>query len=133
DVAPGWELELHLEEDVLEYRPQAARAGLALEGAVGDGAERVVREHQLDAVELEEALELLDQRVARLGEDRDEVVPRELVDDRDDRQAADELGDQPVLDQVLRQQLLEDLAGVLVVLRLDRCAEADPLVTDAAL
>ena len=67
---------------------------------VGDRVERVVGEDELDVVELEEALELLGERVARLGEDRDQVVARELVDDRHDRQPADELGDEPVLDEV---------------------------------
>src|SRR4051794_23576637 len=55
------------------------------------------------------------------------------MDDRHDRQAADELRDEPVLDEILRQDLLERLAGVLVVLRLDRRAEADALVPDAVL
>ena len=41
--------------------------------------ERVLGEHELDAVEGEEALELLDERVARLDQDRDEVLARELV------------------------------------------------------
>ena len=45
-------------------------------------------------------------------EDRDQVVARELVHGRHDRQAADELGDQPVLDQVLGQAVLEHLARV---------------------
>src|SRR3954449_10162042 len=50
-----------------------------------------------------------------------------------DRQAADELRDQAVLHQVLRQDLLEQLAGVLVQLGRDRRAEADALVADAPL
>src|SRR5215211_3552856 len=133
DVATRGQLELHLEQRVLEDRAQAAGAGLALEGAVGDRAERVVGEDELDAVELEEALELLDERVARLGQDRDQVVTRELVDDRDDGQAPYELRDQAVLDEVLGQDLLEELPGVLVVLRADRRAEADALVPDPPL
>ena len=70
DVAPRGQLELHLEQDLLDDRPQAAGAGLAHEGLVGDRDQRVVGEDELDPVELEEALELLDERVARLGEDR---------------------------------------------------------------
>ena len=65
-VAARGQLELHLEQDLLEDRAQAARAGVALERLVGDRAERVVGEVQLDPVEAEEALELLDERVARL-------------------------------------------------------------------
>ena len=67
DVAARRQLELDLEQDLLEDRAQAARAGVALERLVGDRAERVVGEVQLDPVEAEEALELLDERVARLG------------------------------------------------------------------
>ena len=58
---------------------------------------------------------------------------RQLVDRRHHRQAADELGDQAVEDEVLGQALLEDLAGVLVRARGDRRAEADALVADAPL
>ena len=52
----------------------------------------------------------------RLGQDRDQVVAGELVDRGDHRQAADELGDQAVLHEVLGQHLLEQLADVLALL-----------------
>ena len=93
---------------MIERRPRAPVSRSSALSAID--VERVVGEDELDAVEGEEALELLDERVARLGEDRDEVVARELVDGAHDRQAADELGDQPVVDEVLGQALLEDLA-----------------------
>ena len=48
-------------------------------------------------------------------------------------QAADELGDEPVVHEVLGEALLEDLALVAVDPRLDRRAEADALVADAPL
>src|SRR3712207_4651443 len=89
DVAAGGQLELDLEQDLLDDRAQAAGARLALERAVGDGLERVVGEDQLDPVEAEEPLELLDDGVARLGEDRDQVLARELVHGGGHRQAAD--------------------------------------------
>jgi hypothetical protein len=73
-VAAGGELEHDLEEDLLDDRAQAAGAGLALERLVGHRLEGVLREDQLDRVEREEALELLDDRVPRLGEDPDQVV-----------------------------------------------------------
>ena len=53
-------------------------------------------------------------------QDADQVVARELVDRRDHGQAADELRDQPVVHEVLGQHLLEHLAGVLVLVRVDR-------------
>src|SRR4029079_3892125 len=46
-------------------------------------------------------------------------------------QAPDELGNQPVLDQVLGQAVLEDLARVAVGLGLDRGGKADSFVADA--
>src|SRR5581483_9325148 len=97
-VPPGGELELDLEENLLDDRAQPAGAGLALERAVGDRVQGVLGEHQLDPVELEEALELLDQRVARLGKDLHELVATQLVDRAHHREAPDELGDQAVLD-----------------------------------
>src|SRR3954452_16020214 len=133
DVATGRQLELHVEQGLLEDRAQAARPGLAGQGLVRDRGERLVGEDQLDAVELEEALGLLHERVARLGEDGDEIVSRQLMDYGDDGQTPDELRDQPVLDQVLRQHLLEELAGVLVRLRRDRRPEADAPVADPPL
>src|SRR4051794_40516947 len=114
DVAPRGQLELHLEEDLLDDRAQAARPGLPLQRPVGDRLQRVTREHQLDRVEREEALELLDDRVARLREDRDEVGARELVHGAGDGQAPDELRGQAVLHQVLGQAALEQLAQVAV-------------------
>src|SRR4051794_37565427 len=133
DVAAGGQLELDLEQDLLDDRAQAAGAGLALERAVGDGLQRVRGEDELDPVEAEEALELLDDRVARLGEDRDQVLARELVHRAGDRQAPDELRDQAVLHQVLGQAALEELAEVALGLGLDVRAEAHALVADAAL
>src|SRR4051794_6234729 len=132
-VAPRGQLELHVEQDLLDDRPQAAGAGLALERLVGDGLERLVGEHELDPVEREEALELLGERVPRLGEDLQQIGLRELVHRAHYRQAADELGDQPVLDEVLGQALLEELGGVLLLAGLDRGGEADALVADALL
>ena len=75
------------------------------------GLERVVGELQLDAVELEEPLVLLDQRVARLGEDADQRLAVEVAHGGDDRQPADELGDHAELQQVLGHDLAEDVGG----------------------
>ena len=63
---------------MIERRPRAPVSRSSALSAIAD--QRVVGEDELDAVEREEALELLDERVARLGEDRDQVVARELVD-----------------------------------------------------
>src|SRR3954463_4576953 len=45
-VAAGGRLELHLQEHLFDDRAQAAGAGLALQGLVGHGIQRVAREHE---------------------------------------------------------------------------------------
>ena len=70
----------HVEEHLLDDRAQAAGAGAAHHGLVGDRLDGVGGELELDAVELEELLVLLDQRVAGLGEDLDQRLAVELVD-----------------------------------------------------
>ena len=49
----------------------------------------------------------------------------EIVERRDHRQTADEFGDQAELQQILRLDLAEDVAGAPVVRRVDLGAEAD--------
>ena len=82
----------------------------------------------------EELLELAGDRVLRLGEDADQVVRGQRRERDDHRQPADELGDQPELEQVLGHQLLEDPAALgLVDRRLGAEADrppADPLLDD---
>src|SRR3954469_17793237 len=96
DVATGRQLEHHVEERLLDDRPEPAGAGLALEGLVGDLPERVLGEDELDVVVREEALILAHERVLRLLEDLDEVLALQLLYRANDRQAADELGNQAV-------------------------------------
>ena len=84
-------------------RPRAP--AVAAERLARDRRERALGELELHAVHLEELLVLLDQAVLRLGEDVDQRVLVELVQRGDDRQAADELGDQAELEQVLRLHL----------------------------
>src|SRR3954447_20501372 len=124
------QLEHHVEQRALDDRPQAAGAGLALERAVGDLPHRVLGEDELDAVVTEEALVLLDERVLRLLEDLDEVFAPQLVHGGDDREPADELRDQPEVEEVLRHHVREHLRRLDVVLRADVGAEADGVLAD---
>ena len=101
-----------VEHQVFDDHPQAARADLALERRLGDRFERIVGEAQLDVLVLEQLHVLTRDRVARLRQDLDERRLVELVQRADDRQAADELGDQAVLDEILRLELLERRADV---------------------
>src|SRR5215471_8714882 len=95
--------------------------------------EGVVGEPEIDNVELEELLVLLQQRVLRLDEDADERLLIEAVHGADDGQTADELGDQPELQQVLGQHVGEDRAEVLLLRLADVGAEADAVVADPTL
>ena len=98
------QVEHDAEQRLLDDGAQAAGAGAALQRLDGDGVERLVGEHQLDAVQLEELLVLARERVLGLGQDAHEVVLVQVVDRADDRQAADELGDQAEVEQVLGQR-----------------------------
>ena len=69
DLGPRGDLVHHVQQHRLHDGAQAARAGLELDGLVGRGLQRVGREDQLDVVQAEQALVLLDQGVARLGQD----------------------------------------------------------------
>ncbi len=65
------------------------------------GQQRVRADFQLHAFHLEQLLELLGDGVLRLGEDLHQRRLVQFLERRDHRQAADELGDQAELDQVL--------------------------------
>src|SRR5207249_9826667 len=75
---------------------------------------------------------LLHERVLRLDEDPHQRRLIEAGDRTDHRQAADELGDQTELEQVLGQDLGQRLTEVTVSRAADDGAEADALVTDPA-
>src|SRR5579859_96262 len=133
DLRPRRDLEHRVEQRLLDDRLEGARARSALQGQLCDRVEAALLEDQLDVVQREELLVLLDQRVLRLGEDAHDVLLIEVVQGHDDRQAADELGDEPVLQQVLRLHLLERLGhGLALDLRVRR-AEADRAPADALL
>ncbi len=71
-----------------------------------DGDQRFFGELQIDAVHVEDLLELAHQRVARFGENAAQRQLVERVERDDDRQAADELGNQAEAQQIFGHQLL---------------------------
>ena len=108
---------------MIERRPRApVRRSIAF---LAIDVERLVLERQVGVLHLEQALILLDQRVLRLGEDLLQRVLVEVLERRDDRQAADEFRDQAELQQILRLDVAEHLAGAAVVGRLHLGGEAD--------
>ena len=94
--------------DLLEDRAQAAGAGLARQRLAGDRAQRGLADLELDAFHAEHLLVLLDERVLGLDQDLDQRRLVELVERRRDRQAADELGNQAELDQVLGLRVAQE-------------------------
>src|SRR4051794_4351025 len=131
DVLARRQLEHDVEERVLDDRAQAARAGLAREGAVCDRPQRVVGEDEVDVVVVEEALVLLHERVLRLGQDLNEVFALQLVHSRHDGQATDELRDQSEVEEIFGHDAAEQLGALRVALRRDLAPEADGVLADA--
>src|SRR5581483_777305 len=72
----------------------------------------IVGELELDAIELEELLVLLDERVARLGQDLHQGSLIERRHARNERQAADELRDQTEVHEVFRTHLGQYVVSV---------------------
>src|SRR5205814_9397106 len=90
-------------------------------------------ELELHAVELEHLLVLLDERVLGLDQDADQRFLVEAGDRADHRQAADELGDEAELEQVLGEDVLQHRSLVLLAGSLDLGPEADAAAADPAL
>src|SRR5665213_1932798 len=84
---------------------------------MGDRARGAVGEDDLDALVVEQLGVLLEDGVAGLGEDFDERGFVQFVENAEHRKASDELGNEAVLEQVLRLGLAKKLG---VALRADR-------------
>src|SRR2546428_6009851 len=106
-------------------RAQAARADLAVDGLAGNGAQRLLRQREIDRLHLEQPLVLFHQRVLGLGENELERRLVEVLERGHDGQSADEFRDQAVLQQVFRLDLTEDFTGLAVLGRQHLGAEAD--------
>src|SRR6266566_6788287 len=130
DVPARRQLEHHVEQRRLDDRPQPAGARLAIQSLVGDLPQGVLGEDELDVVVAEEPLVLPRQRVLRLRQDLDEILALQLMHRRDDGQPADELGDQPELQQILWHDLREQFRRLPRMLGADVRAEADRVLAD---
>src|SRR3984885_7055607 len=125
DTVQTGKVEHGLGQDAFEDRSQSPCARLAFDRLAGDRTKRLVGEGQFDILHLEQALILLHQRVLRIGEDLLQRSLVEIFQRRDDRQTADEFGDQAVLQQILRLDMAEDFAGAAVFRRQDLRGKAD--------
>src|SRR5581483_4446955 len=111
-------------------RPEATRTGLPLERLARDRGERAVGEAEVDALHLEQLLILARERVLRLFQNSDQGRLVELLERRDDRQAADELRNEPELEEVLGLDLVQQVARGALILSSDIGAEAHSLDPD---
>src|ERR1700694_5026203 len=125
DLRTGRDLEHRVEQSLFDDRLQSARTCPSKKSQLRYGIERTLLEHKLDVVEREELLVLLDERVLRLGEDPHDVLLVQVVQRHDDRQAADELGDEPVLQKILRLKVLQRLGQRLALDLVVRRTEPD--------
>src|SRR6266550_8360261 len=125
DAFQSRQVEHGLEQNAFENGTQAARAGLALDRLAGDRAESFVGEGQLDVLHLEQPLILFHQRILRIGQDLLQRSFVEILQRGDHRQAADELRDQAVLQQILRLDVTEDFAGTAIFRRQHLRRETD--------
>ena len=79
-----------IKQDAFQDGAKAARAGFALDRLAGDGFERVIGEFQARAFHLEQFGILLDQRIFRLGQNRNQRHFVEIGERCNDGQTADE-------------------------------------------
>src|SRR5437016_6750263 len=115
----------HVEQNAFHDRTQPARPGASLQRALGDRIQRLRAHFQLDTLHRQQAPELLDQRILRLHQNLHQRLFAELVERGHHRQPPDQLGDQPELDQVLRLNVLQQVADRMVSRARDLGAEAD--------
>src|SRR6266568_2636128 len=126
-VIAARQLEHNLRHHFFENGAQPSGAGAALHRLRRDRLQRVLLECETHILEVEQLLVLLGERVLGLGEDPDERFLIERVERHGDRQAAHELGYEPVAQQVVRLdvhervllQLLGDAFGDLFLGKAD--------------
>src|SRR5579883_605392 len=105
----GRDVEHDVRQRVLDDGSQPAGAGLLRQGQLGRGAQGIRGEDELHLVQRQELLVLLDDGVLGLGQDADQVFLVQRVERHSHRQAAHELGDQAVLEQVIRREPVQDV------------------------
>lgn len=103
-----WQAVHDVEHQLFTDRAESASACFAFECPFGDGVECVGRELEGFAVHLEEFLVLTDECIARFGEDGDECFEVERIEAGDERESADEFGDEAILNEVFGLNFAED-------------------------
>ena len=114
-VGAAREVVHHVEEHLFEDGPQPPGAGPAQQRLLGHRLEGVLGELQLHAIELEDPLVLPGQGVLRLHQDPDQGVLDRAATRAHDREAADELGDEAELHEVLGQAVISTTGTILTI------------------
>src|SRR3990167_10011241 len=109
----------------LHDRAQTTCAGLAQDCFLGDRPQGVVGKLELHALYIEQALVLLQKRVLRPSQDLDQSALVQILQGSHDRQAAHELWDEAVPEQILRLEVAQDLARAPILGTAYFSAEAD--------
>src|SRR5262249_36817030 len=125
DAFEARQVEHGVEQNAFHDRAQAARAGLAVDGLAGNGAQRLLRQREIDRLHLEQPLVLLHQCVLGLGKNELERGLVEVLERGHDGQPADEFRDQAIFQEVLRRDLTENFTGATIFRRNYLGAEAD--------
>src|SRR5580692_6570675 len=98
-----------VEHQLFQDHAQTARSHFARHGFASNGACRLGRKVQANVFVFKEPLILFEDSVARLGENLDERSFVKLVEDAHNGQAAYKLGNEAVLDEILRLGFAEQL------------------------
>src|SRR6266576_2806859 len=114
-VIAARQLEHDLGHHLFEDGAQASRAGAALHRFRSDRLERVLLERLAYVLKVEQLLVLVRERVLGLGEDADQRVFVERIERYGDREAAHQLGDEAIPEQIvgldIAKRILLDLGG----------------------
>ena len=94
-------------------------------GLPGDRPQRAIAHDELHPIHLEDFLVLTDEGVAGLHQDRHQVGFGQRLDRHNDRETADELGDEPIAQEILGHDLPKQFAHPLLALRLDLRPKSD--------
>ena len=112
DVISAGHVEHDVEQDLFQDGAQTSGTRASCQCLLGHLVERLRREVQLNAVELEQALVLLDQRVLRLRQHSDQRCAIELRHSGEHRQSTDELRDQAEAEEILGHHVAEDVVRI---------------------
>ena len=105
-------------QQIFDHAAQTARAALALDRFAGDGMQGGIGKDQLGVIEMQQLLVLAYQAVFRLSQHADQGVLVQRIQHGDDRQTADQLGNQAELDQIIWLDLFQQLlAGLILIQR----------------